>query len=283
MIIKFFSSCCSSEVIMNYYINSCDISNISFFGEGNRINFTIGDDYTHAILINTAMPPLTIPKENVIGLAFEPYEYLGITNDFINYANNHIDKYLIGDKRDLPKPFIEHFGYLSHNNPQKDITYKSKIISICLSQKRHSAGQNYRHIMVNEIIKHRLPIDIYGRGSQLFDYTNTDHIKGEFTDIEPFNEYMFSICIENFSHNDYISEKFISPLLYNCMPIYYGCKNINKYFGDNEVIFSGNVDNDIKILKLILNNPYKYYKKTYTPHNLKTVNLIQNIERLYEM
>ena len=43
-------------------------------------SFTSGEDYTHAILMNKAMPSLRIPRENVIGLAFEPREFLNITS-----------------------------------------------------------------------------------------------------------------------------------------------------------------------------------------------------------
>src|SRR5688572_12757006 len=36
-----------------------------------ELAFTTKEDYTHAILINKAMPKLTIPKENVIGFTCE--------------------------------------------------------------------------------------------------------------------------------------------------------------------------------------------------------------------
>ena len=65
--------------------------------------FTTGEDYTHAIILNTAMPMLTLPKEKVIGLAFEP---VILSPAFIAYAEKHIGKYFIGEQRDLPAPFI---------------------------------------------------------------------------------------------------------------------------------------------------------------------------------
>jgi hypothetical protein len=37
-----------------------------------EIALTNDDNYTHAIIINTCMPELNIPKENVIGFAHEP-------------------------------------------------------------------------------------------------------------------------------------------------------------------------------------------------------------------
>jgi hypothetical protein len=50
------------------------------------------------------MPVLKIPKKNVAGLAlaFEPFEYLTLTPEFIQYAQHYIGKYFIGGKRGLP-------------------------------------------------------------------------------------------------------------------------------------------------------------------------------------
>ena len=69
---------------------------IDFYGKDNKVYFTDDDDYTHAIIINTIMPELTIPKENVIGLAFEPLAFLDLTDKFIDYAVKNIGKYYKG-------------------------------------------------------------------------------------------------------------------------------------------------------------------------------------------
>ena len=42
--------------------------------------------------------PAHIPKKNVIGLAYEPIFYLGLTEQFIEYAKANIGTYYIGDK-----------------------------------------------------------------------------------------------------------------------------------------------------------------------------------------
>ena len=69
--------------------------------------------------------------------------------------------------------------------------------------------------------------------------------------------------------------------MFNCLPIYYGCQNIQKYF-DDIIILTGDLNKDINMLILILQNPLKYYKKTYTTKNIKNVNLIENIETLFQ-
>ena len=250
---------------------------IDFYGKDRKVYFTDDEDYTHAIIINTIMPELKIPKENVIGLSFEPIQFLGLTHQFIDYASKNIGKYFIGDKHNLSEPFVEHFGYMWHSRPPKEILDKPNVMSIALSTQRSAPGHIYRHILVEEIIKLKLPIDIYGHGSTSYSY---NRVKGSFNDAEPYQNYLFSICIENFQCNHYFSEKIITPLLYNCNPIYLGCKNIESYF-DDIIFLTGDVNEDIQLLIKILANPHKYYNPTYNEKNIKTVNLIENIEKLY--
>lgn len=86
--------------------------------EYNKIfQFTDDENYTHAFIQNTAMPSnLKIPKENVLGFAFEPLPFLHITSEFIDYAKKHIGTYYIGDTSTLklPPPFTENYAYMWH-------------------------------------------------------------------------------------------------------------------------------------------------------------------------
>jgi hypothetical protein len=275
--IKIFCPFDSSKNCKEIYERINYTNEIDFYGKDKKIYITDEDDYTHAIIINTIMPELKIPKENVIGLAFEPIQFLGLSNQFIDYVQKNIGKYYIGDKYDLPQPFVEHFGYMWHSRPPKAITNKPNIMSIVVSNKRSAPGHIYRHILIEQIIKLGLPIDIYGHGSNSYSY---NRIKGSFNDVEPYENYLYSICIENYQCNHYFSEKIITPLMYNCKPIYLGCKNINSYF-DNIIKLTEDINQDILLIIEIIKNPMKYYKPTHNEKNIKTVNLIENIERLY--
>ena len=275
--IKVFCPFANSTQCKDVYERINYAGELEFYGKNKSIVITDDDDYTHAIIINTIMPQLKIPKQNVIGLAFEPMQFLGLTTSFVEYAQNYIGKYYIGDKHDLPSPFIEHFGYMWHSRPPKEITYKPNLMSIVVSEKQFAPGHIYRHKLVQQIISHNLPIDIYGRGSNKYSYGRT---KGGFNDAEPYESYLFSVCIENFQCNHYFSEKIITPLLHNCMPVYLGCKNIDQYF-DHMINLSGNIDDDILLLTEIIKNPESYYKPTYNQKNIKTVNLLENVVDLY--
>jgi len=245
---------------------------------------TDDDDYTHAIILNNAKPDLKIPKNNVIGLAFEPYEFMRIDDDFINYAKKHIGKYFIGDKRDLPEPFIERIGYMWHGNPLRELTDKPNIMSIVVSTKNSAPGHKYRHELVRKIISLDLPIDIYGNGSNYYRRTGFKNAKGSFRSVEPYEKYMFTIAIENYKNNDYISEKFATPLMHNCKPIYWGANNIFKYVSENDtILLAGNIRQDIELLKQILADPYSFYSKTFTDKNIKTFNLIYNLPEFFNV
>jgi hypothetical protein len=273
--IKCFSSFCSSEHCKSVYERICHSSLINHYHK--NYVFTSDNDYTHAIILNTAMPELSIPKENVLGLAFEPYPFLNITNVFIEYAKKYIGRYFIGDCNDLPSPFIEHFGYMWHSSIQSNITFKPNLMSIVISEKKFAPGHIYRHQIVKYIIENQLPIDIYGYGSKMYNY---DRIKGSFQGSEPYENYMFSICIENFQCNHYFSEKIIDPMLLNCNPIYLGCENIDSYL-ENIIHLSGNFQKDMELIINIIKTPYFYYKKTYTLKNKNTVNLIHQLPNLF--
>ena len=133
-----------------------------------------------------------------------------------------------------------------------------------------------------------MPIDIYGYGVELYKNIADARIKHplEKTDIdnfgkEPFEDYKFHICIENVISNNYFSEKIINPLLSNNIPIYYGCRSIDKYF--NGIIkLSGNVDEDMNILTQIYHNQSDYKNNNKYESVLETVNLFTHLHNLFD-
>ena len=272
--------CCSwTNLIKTYFekINNADQN--EDYGIDKKIYFTDEDqEYTHVIIINTHMPNIShIPKENVIGISAEPVQFLGLTHEFIDYAKKYIGKYYIGDKFNLPHPFIEHNSYIGHIRKYDFIPEKINCMSIMISEKIFAPGHKYRHEIVSRILSSNLPIDIYGKGCCFYNI-NDSRLKGEFNDEKVmFETYQFHIAIENFTSNHYFSEKIGSPLLVGTNPIYLGCLNIDKYFPNMVIKITGNIDEDMKLIEEICNNPDKYYK----PVDLNTIdnniNLIKDI------
>jgi len=287
--IRFFSSFCDSFTCKTNYENVFETKSIEDYGTDKKIYITCDDDYTHAVIINTAMPVLKegIPKENVIGIAFEPIYILGLTAEFVEYAKNTIHHYYIGDKKDLPDLFQEHYAYMWHIFPLTYLPIKNKLMSIMISEKAFAPGHKYRHDLVINILNNNLPIDIYGRGCEYYlkpdsPFINNERLKGEFDELEPYENYHFHICIENFQCNQYFSEKIVNSLLCSTTPIYLGCKNINQYFSDNVICLTGDLLTDLNILVSIINNPDQYKKSIDVNKIKKITNFFDNFDTLFK-
>jgi hypothetical protein len=271
MLIKIFSDYCTSEEAIQRILFSCFSEYMPFYGK----DFIFSDDYTHAIILNKSMPNLSIPKENVIGLAQEPIPFLLLNEEFIRYAQKHIGKYYVSDKYNLPEPFIEGNSFIFYDRPIIDI-YKPKLMSIMISQKMYAPGHIYRHELVKKILQTKLPIDIWGKGC--YHYKDS-RIKGTFKQFEPYQGYQYHISIENFKTNYYFSEKIIHPLLLGTIPIYLGCKN--NPFSDQTIHLTGNIEKDIHLLVMICQNPTHYRRNVNMNKVEEHVNILKNMKSLF--
>jgi len=315
MIIKVFSSFCSTEEIKEVFERIFETSTMLNYGKDKFLYITCDEDYTHAILLNTAMPVLKdIPKEHVIGLAYEPPFFLGLSVEFIEYAQKYIGKYYIGNKYDLPEPFTESNAYLAYHSPLTYLPIKRNTMSIMVSTKNMAEGHKYRHFLVQRILSMNLPIDIYGRGCEYYKHMNVgagasanagananelimnmemntisylpknnidSRIKGDFIDIEPYESYDFHIAIENFKTPHYFSEKIINPLLCSSTPVYWGCENITSYFPNNVIVLTGNINADIIMIENILRNPSQYRSNVDVDTIKNKVNLLKNLDKVF--
>jgi hypothetical protein len=254
------------------------------------------DNYTHAIIINCYMPELKIAKENVIGISHEPNIFLFGNNQikkqkFIEYAQKYISKFYVGDKEDLPEPFIEGQNFFYYNKNHFYNKIKTKFCSIVVSKNIGSLNYNYRHQLVKAILNTNLPIDIYGYGVEYYQHYNDDRVKhkldGEycpdfnFFGITPFEDYKFHICIENVVSNNYFSEKISNPLLSNNIPIYYGCKKIDNYF-NNIIKLSGNIEEDINLLVYIYKNQDIFINTNSYTEILDKLNIFKHLHILFD-
>jgi hypothetical protein len=67
----------------------------------------------------------------------------------------------------------------------------------------------------------------------------------------------------------------------NTTPIYLGCRNIDKYFGDNVIQMSGNLIQDIMLINDIVIHPEKYQKNIDVEFIKTKTSLIQNIKEIF--
>jgi hypothetical protein len=289
--IRYFSDFCTSlqcKEKVEYICNSKCVD-----GYKTEFEIVVDENYTHAILLNTAMPSLRIPRENVIGLAFEPPRFLNLTNTFIEYAIQHISIYYIGEKGNLPSPFQSGFAYMWHILPNtwsmdRSIQTKPKPCSIMVSEKKTTQGHRYRHQLVESILSTNLPIDIYGRGCKFYAKKGKNgkidnRLRGEFEEMDSimYSDYMFHIAIENFSHPDYLSEKILNPLLCGTTPIYWGSLNIDNYFPNSSYKLTGNITKDMFAIQTMLREPHKFVKQIDIVAIEEKTNILKNMGKLF--
>jgi hypothetical protein len=280
--IRIFSNFCESDNCKDVYERLCEAQLMENYGPDKEVYITNGNDFTHVIILNTAMPQIAhIPKQNVIGFAFEPVMFLGLTEQFVKYAQQYIGKYYIGDKYDLPEPFVERFSHMWHNPPLKYVPTKSKCISMMVSEKNKQEGHKYRHDLITKILETDLQIDIYGRGCMYYDFMGDPRVKGKFQEMEPYENYDFHICIENFQTNHYFSEKITNALLCDTTPIYMGCRNIQNYFPDKVIVLSGDLQKDMDLLRNISENPSAYKKNINVEIIKNRIYLLRNLKEVF--
>jgi glycosyltransferase involved in cell wall biosynthesis len=281
--IRFFSGFGDSKQCKEIYERLCQTHKMPNYGPDKDIYITNDDDYTHAILLNLAMPPLTIPKERVIGLAFEPPALMpewSVT--FMTYARKHIGRYYIGDASVLTSPFVTGYCYQWHVTPPEKPLWKDRLMSIMVSDKTFAPGHQYRHVLVKAILATDLNIDIYGRGCKF--YTSMvnamdSRLKGKFTDNEPYERYHFHICIENFSLPDYTSEKYTNSVLWSTTPIYWGATNA--IFPEQTIRLSGDVTKDMALIRDILYKPTQY-KREFDQEKIRNrLSLLKNLDSIF--
>jgi len=287
--IRFFSSFCDSINCKSVFERLCETDKMDNYGPNKQIYIVTDESYTHAIIINTTTTTLQIPKENVIGLAFEPPAFLSFDYSFLTYAQKHISKYFIGDSSQtyssfistsftpLFSPFINKYAFMWHITPPAIIPIKNNIMSIMVSQKTQAPGHLYRHKLVEAILESDLDVHIYGRGCKL--YSNDSRLKGEFTDNEPYETYKFHICIENFSLPDYTSEKYTNSVLWGTTPIYWGAKN--PLFPEYTIQLSGDVIQDMMMVRDICMEPEKYRRNISQEIVRPKLNLLKNLHDIF--
>ena len=122
-----------------------------------------------------------------------------------------------------------YLGWHLHQNRQflNDMPVPEKIYaaSCIASDLTHLKGQKQRYRFIN-FLKAGIPgIHYYGKGSN---YIN-DKSQGLFP-------YRYSIAIENTSIPHYFTEKINDCFLAYCIPLYFGCTNIEKYFPERSFI-----------------------------------------------
>lgn len=102
---------------------------------------------------------------------------------------------------------------------------KTKTMSCIASRLQQFKGHRKRFNFIETLLKEIPAIDLFGKGRR--------YIPNKMDGLLP---YRYSIAIENTSASYYFTEKITDCFLAYTVPVYYGCKNISKYFPERSFI-----------------------------------------------
>jgi hypothetical protein len=166
-------------------------------------------------------------------------------------------------------------GYPAWVRPNKSMD-KLYGVSAVFSARNSFPGHPLRHELwrrQNEItipkffyagLKNRMPNVDYSKGLVL----NPDHFAKEAT-----MKTMYHIAIDCFEKDNLFTEKLTDPLISFTVPIYWGCRNIDKYFDTRGIIQVNSVD---EIIEVCNNLPHEHSHKT-------VLAMYENYERAVEI
>jgi len=179
---------------------------------------------------------------NIIVLQ-EPNGYFGLS-DWTIQNKDIFQAILTWDDRVLnncEQAIFLPFGH-SWFKPDQYITPKPKKFEIA-----HLCG------VLNKTYGHSMRHEIMARKNEFKCPTNFHQTIGDRHNLDDarlgketvFGNSQFGICIENFSHRGYFTEKILDCFLMRTIPIYWGCSNIYDFFNIDGVIRVNNVDDII--------------------------------------
>jgi hypothetical protein len=164
----------------------------------------------------------------------------------------------------LPWHINKSYDELSRLSLNDSIRFKKDGISWVTSNARDKEGHCLRMDFKDFLFQQNFKFDLFGRGVSVID----DKFDGIFP-------YKYSIAIENYSCNDYWTEKIADCFLSWTMPIYYGARNITKYFPPESMILidPNNPQESLNIIKRAIND--NFFEKSI-PYIEEARNLILN-------
>lgn len=181
-------------------------------------------EYDGAVILNSpsAHRIFKVVPENVFAIMMEPGDVLEHPWMYKKLDQYHRVYSPVGSAPNVIRSHGFLGWYLSMNYSELSelrMPLKNKLVSCVASNLTNLAGHRKRKALVEHLQRDMPQIDFFGKG---FNYIELKE--------NALLPYKYSIAIENTSVEDYFTEKISDCFLSYTIPIYYGCKNIGKYF-----------------------------------------------------
>lgn len=143
------------------------------------------------------------------------------------------------------KCYLFPWCYLRVGQEDWGIHNKSKMFSMISSKKNWAPGHQLRHEVAKKF-KDRYKIDLWGKGYNEFPSLGK---------IKALKDYMFSIVIQNCQLDTFFTD-FVDPLIAGTVPIFWGTKEVRKYFDEDGIIFFDTIEELENILSNLSEKDY---------------------------
>lgn len=131
--------------------------------------------------------------------------------------------------------------------PVERLLVKEKIslISMVVSEKNTTSGHKFRKVIYDKYRK-ASTIHFMGRGAQSFG-----------SPLDAYSEFKFSIVVENVKKRQLFTEKLIEPMLFECIPIYWGASNLSEFFNQDGILSFDTLEELESILREVTEEKYE--------------------------
>jgi hypothetical protein len=237
------------------------------------IEFVYDDSYDVIVFLNHINLPI---KEKTKVFVF-PHEPTWAGSHQLNYNNHNNIKVLGFDKKfytpqEVCEETLAHTFYGGRGpwvdkeedwNWQKVTTHQpikkkniSSIVTNLNSDDTTYEGCSYRvrYNLTDYLINNSDFIDFFGGWEKNEEPEKKSAVEN----------YRFCIGIENQFVKNWITEKFYDCILYNCIPIYYGCQNVKEIYPEDGYIIIENIEDPKSVLEqlnYINQNAEKIYQE----------------------
>lgn len=163
------------------------------------------------------------------------------------FWDSSVAENIFHDQTALPWHIGRSYNELLKITCEESLFMKNKQVSWVTSNAVHKDGHKLRMSFKDYLLEQNFSFDLFGRGFNPID----DKFDGIFP-------YKYSIAIENYSCNDYWTEKIADCFLSWTIPIYWGAKNILSYFPEKSIILIDPSDHkkSLKIIRSAIESDY---------------------------
>lgn len=200
-----------------------------------------------------------VENVNVTSAKTAYYEFEKYKDDYV-FTMTH-DQELLDKYPNNTRFFALAYSWVKPHNVK--IHTKTKNASMLYSHKLTTVGHAVRH----EVGDLKLPkLDLYGRGQK--DKDGNPRWDLALVDKEDaFKDYRFTVAIENYSANNYFTEKLIDCFLTGTVPIYWGCPNVSDFFDIRGIVKVNTVEEIVEAVNTLTEDDYNrmipYVQKNY--------------------